>query len=180
MNILPLCILLLVFVPTLSACQAEDTPTENAHEQTPEDTPAPPPLPTPECIVVNDHPLDRGIAEIGDAWNETEELGICHCGEQCWESVYDRQQADACYVELVNLATNNSRGGSVTIDSTPVSYNRLASDDTTPLFTYRITGNSSWIEGRCWYDVVARETWYAEFLGPGGSLTWPDSYWESR
>ena len=195
---LPLCILFLVFVPTLSACQASDTPAENGAAGG--DAPERPlvggdagnsgdamenALPlrtseqTPECIVVNDHPLDRGIAEIGNAWNETEEIGICHCGEQCWESVYDRQQADACYVELVNLA-NNSRAGSVTIDATPVSYGRLVSDDTTPLITYRITGNSSWIEGRCWYDVASRETCYAEFIGPGGSLTWPDSYWESH
>ena len=167
MKMIPPCILLVAFVPSLSAGQVSYTPAENASEQ------------TSECMVVSDHPLDRGIAEIGDAWNETEEYGICHCGQPCWESVYDRRQADACYVELASLA-DNSRGGSVTIDAMPVSYNRLASDYTTPIFTYRITDNSSWIEGRCWYDVVAGETWYAEVIGPGGILTWPDSYWESR
>ena len=110
--------------------------------------------PPPECVVVSDHPLDRGITYTDDLWNDVGEYGVCHCGQPCWEDVYDRGQADACHVELVNLADNHVRGN-VTIAATPISYSRLASDDTTPRFSYRVTGQSSWIEGGCWYDVTA-------------------------
>ena len=142
----------------------------------------------PECVV-RDHPLDRAIAErieeLGDTlWDE--DHGVCDCGQPCWKSVYNRQQADACYDEVVKLA-DELADGLVIIDPIPVSYLRLSPDDTTPRFAYRVaaspalsSGHSSWSEAACWYDTAAGETWYAELIGPGGTLTWPDSYWESE